>query len=212
MQLLHLSAARRWSGIVLLSALSAHAAAITSVSGPFSGAGTVTGIISGTNISLTESINSFSLNDGFGVQIGLSSPPGATTYAVAKTITNNTSSTWTDFFVGVGCDTSSSSPTVPRGSVDCYNTGLSLGITGAQTTSLGAISGGNGGSFSVGGLNLAPGQTLTLTFNLLTCPNCSGGDVMFQHANVAAPEPATTALIGSALLTLSLWRRLRKRS
>ena len=213
MQAKTLAGAARWLTITLLSFASAPAAVITSISGPITGSGAIGSTISGTNVSLNESVTSFSVNDGFATVIGLLSPPGATTYAVTKTITNNTGSNWSNYFVGVGCDTNANTPTVPRGSVDCYGSGLSLGITGSPGTSAGSVNSVNGGSFAVGGINIAPGQSLTLTFNLLTCPNCTGGDVMFQYANLSnAPEPATTALVGGALVALSLLRRLRKQA
>jgi len=194
----------------------AHASMITSVTGPVGGSGTVSGNLAGNNLTITEGISAFSPIDGFAIVLNVVSPPfAASVYSVTKAITNNTGDTWNSYFVGVGCDTSSSSPTAPRGSVDCYSSGLSSrlnAIPAITSTAGGAISQTSNAAFQVTGLNVLPGETLTLTFNLDTCPTCSGGQVMFQHANLTlTPEPGSFLMLGSALIALPLWLRRRQR-
>ena len=188
------------------------ASIITSVTGPVSGTGTVNGVISGSNVTVTENITGFSPTDGFAVVLNVTAPPStATVYNFTKTITNNTGLTWLNYQVGFGCDAA----TGPRGTVDCYSSGLSskLDANANITSSSGSVVQANGVYFDVNNLNIAPGQTLTLNFNWDTCPRCFGGQIMWQYANVAGtatPEPATSFLIGCGLIAVPIVMRRRK--
>ena len=142
----------------LLACSLGQASIITSVSGPFSGSGVINGSASGTSLNIVEIINSFHPVDGFSAILNVVSPPfTASTYAVTKTIFNNTGSAWSSYYVGVGCDTSSTTPTAPRGTVDCYSSGLSsrLDANAAITSSAGAVTQPGATYFQVGGLNVA---------------------------------------------------------
>ena len=200
----------RTLALAAVACLTGHAASITGFIGPLSGTGTFSGIVSGPNVVITENVNSFDPTTGFWGLLTVASPPySATTYDVTKVITNNTNSIWTSYQVGFGCDAATA---FGRGTVDCYSSGLSsqLNAAPAITTTSGVILQPNNVYFDVMGMNVAPGQSLTLTFKWDSCVSCTAVMPMYQYANVAsnAPEPASFILFGTGLL-IPFWLRRR---
>src|ERR1035438_7458221 len=146
------------------------------------------GGVSPNTLTLNEDINAF----WFSAQFGLSTANGATgstEYFVTKNVTNDTGSTWTDFTIDVGCG-------VDGGSSCGGGAPLTLVYDVPPTlTTPGILSSQNSYSMNWSGLNVAPGQSVTLTFSMYTCPACSGSWEIFQDATgAAAPEPAAAVL------------------
>jgi len=207
---------------------SANASLITSINGPSTGSGTLTGVVStpasGNNnapglspntIGLNESITGFNPISGFSLNLNLGPTQTGTEYTVTKTITNNTGFAWNSFTVAVGC---SPGPPVLAGMQSCGGNGPLLMDYDLLPTASGSGTGGagvttaNDAFFQLTGLNLAPGQTMTLTFNLDVGAFWAGNGEMHQYASGSAvPEPATYALTGAGLSGMALLGLLRKR-
>ncbi|MBS1835996.1 MAG: PEP-CTERM sorting domain-containing protein [Acidobacteria bacterium] len=185
----------------LLLAATALAPAAT-ITGPFThngGLGTVSGSVSGNNIQLIESISAFTPS----FVVGYTTPFGpSTNYTVTKTVTNNTGFTWGDFQIATGCGSNQT--------VACGSNIVNLSSpAGASSSAGGTFSALNSYMFGWTGLNVAPGQTVTFTFDVTTCANCSGGWALSQSATTGVPEPSTTAIsgLGLSLVAFSAYRR-----
>lgn len=116
--------------------------------------------------------------------------------------------------MGVGCDPAG---TIPRYTVPCFGAGannplrmdydLLPTISGAGTGGVSLITP-NEAYFDFTGLSVGVGSTITLTFNMDTGINWSGGAPMGQFANVSSiPEPGTYAMLGLGLLAMAGFRK-----
>ena len=204
--------------LFLLSALAASLPAAIIITGPVTGSGagtisvgTVTNPSPGNNNDPGQSPNLFTLVESFTstgtlyASFSGGGTSGSTEYFVTKTITNNTTDTWTSFAIGVGCSGFTRctfgydpllmdydlSPTIDRSGTSLSTTPISL-------------------TFS--NINLAPTQSMIITFSMDTCTNCGFGWSMFELPGTGpvVPEPATYALTGSAMLGLGYAARRRR--
>ncbi len=187
----------------------------STITAPFAGTGgtssaTVSTPSPGNDNVLGQSPNSLSIFENwngltFSESFALNQQPAASTeYFVTKRVTNNSGQIWTDFQIGVGCG---------NGFVACpgFNP-LTMDYDQSPTSSAGGtLSSQSLIDFKWTGLNIAPGATVTFTFSLDTCANCSGGWLINQQAGVTAtPEPGTV-LMGALGLGLIGVGRLRRR-
>jgi hypothetical protein len=182
------------------------ATAVTPLGGQYFVSGSVSTPLPGNNNpnSMSQSPNTLTFNENvtnifgnWGASFGLSNSAASTEYFVTKNVTNDSGQNWGTFSI----DTFSSAA-------------FDVGVTKLPTIS------GNGTSnaayqqigstgFLFSGLNVPNTGTITLTFSIDTCANCSGSTQIAQQAS-GVPEPAAMALTGCGLVSLGLCRRRRR--
>jgi hypothetical protein len=161
--------------------------------------------------SVTQNPNTFTLNESFnhtspgGAVFDLSAG-GAQEYLVTKVITNDTAFTWLGFEVYIGGGTLGFQ--IPT-TLFQFDLGITPGISGNGTGGASLASTNNLLSWT--GLNIAPGESITLTF--LAEVNATGHgqwQIQQQPLVTEAPEPATLVLSAAALVALGAVRRRRR--
>lgn len=170
--------------------------------------GTGGGGLNVSSCSVTQNPNTFTLNESFdqtspGGAVFDITAGGAQEYLVTKVITNNTAFTWSGFEVLYGGGNFGFQ--IPT-TLFQFDLGTTPGISGTGTGGAALTSTTNLLSWS--GLNIAPGESITLTF--LAEVNATGnGQWQIQQQPIAteAPEPATLVISAAALVALGAIRR-----
>jgi len=129
---------------------------------------------------------------------------------VTKIVTNNTTSTWTDFLIHYGGETILPGGRPPLPSPNGFELSTTAVATGPGTPGTLAAS---DYLLHWSNLSVAPGETITLTFQTFDLIGFTGGgprSLMLQQAiGVETPEPATMFLAAGALLALGIVKRRR---
>ena len=132
----------------------------------------------------------------------------STEYAVTKTVLNNTGQTWTSFEMSLNYQFLSGQVfpidfAVVQFDPDALPT-LSGNGTSGQTLSSSGVN-----QLTWAGINILPGDSITINFSVDTCPSCDGIWQLNQFASggpptADLPEPAMTTLIGIGLVAIGL--------
>ncbi len=156
----------------------------------------------GTVLSIDDNFTSIASGGGLQVTFDLAPSAGSTDYSVIKTVTNDTGAAWTDFQISWGCG--------PVGANPCPGFYPLTNDGSTPTSSAGGTFVDNGYEVLWNGLDIQSGSSVTFTFGVDTCPNCSGDWAIFQQAS-SVPEPGSLILggIGLALTFVGRFRRRR---
>lgn len=137
----------------------------------------------------------------------------STEYAVTKTVLNNTGETWSSFGMTLNYQYLNGQVfpfdfVVVQFDTDALPT-LSGNGTSGQTLSSSGIN-----QLTWGGINILPGDSLTINFSVDTCPSCNGIWQLSQVATPATPtpevpEPGMFALVGIGLVSFAMRNKLR---
>jgi hypothetical protein len=138
----------------------------------------------------------------------------STEYAVTKTVLNNTGQTWTSFEMSLNYQFLNGQVfpfdfVVVQFDLDAQPTLSGNGTSGQN------LSSNNTNQLTWGGINVLPGDSITINFSVDTCPSCDG---IWQLSQLASggpptadlPEPAMTALIGIGLVAIGLRTKFYK--
>lgn len=140
----------------------------------------------------------------FGIGFAVNPSSASTEYFVTKTITNTSLVAWTSFTVGVGCNDGLTRCSGFDPLLMDYDIAPTNSIGGASLSTIGPV------SFTFSNFNLAPSSTMTITFSMDTCAQCTGGWLLQEIPGSGVPEPATYALTGTAMLGLGYAARRRR--
>lgn len=214
-----------WLGVLMSTASFAPAARAAIILNPmnvsFVGGNTGTGTASavtttpggstGNTITVSKTFGTFSPNGSVSISWNWgNTTSGPTAYQVIESVTNNTGITWTDYHFGVGCgqlqqDDCGAFHPLEFDAQITPNFNDPTGPLGSFTQTLSAL--------DWVGLAVAPGESVTFSFGIITCgPNCSGAWAFTEQPTVTVPEPATLLLVGAGLLFVVAAQRRRWRS
>lgn len=158
--------------------------------------------------STSQSPNLFSIVESifgpFAISFAVNPSSASTEYFVTKTITNTSLVAWTSFTVGVGCNDGLTQCSGFDPLLMDYDIAPTNSIGGASLSTMGPI------SFTFSNFNLAPSSTMTITFSMDTCAQCTGSWLLQEIPGSGVPEPATYALTGTAMLGLGYAARRRR--
>lgn len=137
----------------------------------------------------------------------------STEYAVTKTVLNNTGQTWTSFEMSLNYQFLNGQVfpfdfVVVQFDLDAQPT-LSGNGTSGQTLSSSGVN-----QLTWAGINILPGDSITINFSVDTCPSCDGIWQLLQVATPATqtpevPEPGMFALVGIGLVSFAMRKKLR---
>jgi hypothetical protein len=151
--------------------------------------------------SLTESFNATA---GGGAQFSFTAG-AAQEYLVTKVITNNTALTWTGFDVLFG---GGNFGFIIPTTIFQFDLATAPTISGNGTG--GATLASTNNLLNWTNLNVAPGDTITLTFAAeINATTAGQWQILQQPIGTQTPEPATMLLSATALVALGVWKRRR---
>ena len=174
---------------------------------PVTGFGVVTvniATIGTSTFTVNETISAMQTMNNSGFSYAVNSSSGSTSYLVTLNVLNSTGQTWGGFRIGSGNFNNAT------GFYDIPNPTLISSIDlGVAPTPL-SPSTSTSAFLEWTGLNIPTGTTAAFTFQLVTCPNCSGVNLLGTQPT-ATPEPATFGLLAAALAPI-IWLGRRKRA
>ncbi len=148
--------------------------------------------IGASTFTVNETISAMQTMNNSGFTYAVNSSSGSTSYLVTLNVLNSTGKTWGGFRIGSGNFNNAT------GFYDIPNPTLisSIDLSVAPTPLSPSTS--TKAFLEWTGLNILTGNTATFTFQLVTCPNCSGTNLLGTQPT-ATPEPATFGLLAAAL-------------